>query len=136
MFDWAINYFSPAEFLVFLWLCGILATCFIYAVCIYAHEFIKWYRKTPDERAIDWVNANYEKQKRKKSIIEVQKVKREYIKVNDIYTHNGNLVVITAIHGGEIYAAEAIIDNDCNLSGFIKKTEKRLTDYEIEHLTY
>ena len=64
-------------------------------------------------------------------------MKKHLIKVCNLYTLDENLVLITAIHGENIYAAEPILSNDGDcLVGFVRGTEKLLTDSEIKALTY
>lgn len=66
MLEWSINYFDPMEYFLF-WsiICSMAGSLFI-ACCLWLSDFVKWLRKTPDQRALDWVNAQIEKDKKYK----------------------------------------------------------------------
>lgn len=64
-------------------------------------------------------------------------MKKENIKMGDIYELNGNTVVITKIldnMGGTVYSAEAYFDEDGNYIGYDESTENAMTDSEIKYL--
>jgi hypothetical protein len=60
-------------------------------------------------------------------------MRKENIKIGDLYELGGELVMVTNIINGDVYISSVAIDEQGNHTA-IERTENCLTDFEVKHL--